>query len=688
MKYIIPIILILILLSNYVPAELNNSDNWDSYARIAGGFEDEELFAWDGTYHDPLEMSQNDWDDAMNSLASQGVNTVDLDLGLYYYETFMDPSTYITAIKKAAIAAHDAGLRIFTYQAGLELQTTDADKKDDTVYKTHPDWLQRGVDGEYAKYDSSFAFWIDKGDEDVWVTPLNMQWRTQYMNVISQLASTGIDAIYIDVPYFVDWTFSWGSFDTYMKSEFKSRTGMDAPTKDQFSMDNDNFRAWLNFRNDVIMEFLQDVKSEINNVNANTKLFVEVYGGYSQYGVINAADDENVVSVVDGVTHEFGLYDDDASSAYTTDNWLFHSAVLQIMRGIDNNKPTWMLQYGLTPDDSLTLAAATIAAGANFWETKAPGMLSSTGAESRKKIFDFIKENENYLYSGWKIEHPVLLYYSSTTKTVADALADPIVDSSSWDDATGEDYLNYFAGPHIQDLIGISMSLMRHKVPIQIVTKSTITDYLDYDTPLIIPSVSAISDAELNNIKKYNGKIITSGTVNVFDENGNTKNNDLLANYSFDNAIGIDILKKILNNHEYSQQEQDLIDVLTDQGYTSPITVDQSYKDTIILPYYNSNNHIIRIFNYKGVEKNNQIPDTINVNFSYNGKDFSVPVQRISLLDPSNNQIIRLNNSTVNESSNENLLYFPTYYVLVSVILISVLNKYKWIRNFNNIKYT
>ena len=87
------------------------------------------------------------------------------------YESFVDPRAKLDAIRAVAEKAHAAGNHAFVYIAGTECITANADKTPHTLAKEHPDWLQRKINGEPAIFGSGSAFWIAKGDEDVWITP-------------------------------------------------------------------------------------------------------------------------------------------------------------------------------------------------------------------------------------------------------------------------------------------------------------------------------------------------------------------------------------------------------------------------------------------------------------------------------------------------------------------------------------
>ena len=113
------------------------------------------------------------------------------------YESFLHPEEKLKAIREVADAAHHEGNYAFVYIAGTECITAHGDQATHTLAKDHPDWLQRKVTGEAAIFGGGTAFWIAKGDEDVWVSPYAAEWRKIYMERVRQIAATGIDGIYI-----------------------------------------------------------------------------------------------------------------------------------------------------------------------------------------------------------------------------------------------------------------------------------------------------------------------------------------------------------------------------------------------------------------------------------------------------------------------------------------------------------
>ena len=177
------------------------------------------------------------------------------------YESFLDPTEKLAAIRSVAQKTHEAGNKAFVYIAGTECITANADKAAHSVVKDHPDWLQRKINGEPAVFTGGAAFWIREGDEDVWISPYATPWRNIYMERVRQIAATGIDGIYVDIPYwmthFDGWEDTWASFDDFTVAAFRANTGLDA--RHDLKLGNfadPNFRKWIDFRIATFTDFM------------------------------------------------------------------------------------------------------------------------------------------------------------------------------------------------------------------------------------------------------------------------------------------------------------------------------------------------------------------------------------------------------------------------------------------------
>jgi hypothetical protein len=255
----------ILLLALSAPAARKTQQDWTNYVRI-------------GAYG----LRSDNTDQIVMDAEQNHVSGIEVDNDIPgRYESFVNPEEKLNAIRVLAAKAHAVGNHSFVYIAGTECITANADKTPHTVAKEHPDWLQRKITGEPAVFGGGTAFWIAKGDEDVWISPYAPEWRKIYMERVRQVAATGIDGIYIDIPYwmthFEGWEDSWASFDDYTVAAFKARTGLDAK-KDMKRGDfsDPNFRKWVTFRIDTITDFLRDIGSNAKSVNPDIKIIPEI----------------------------------------------------------------------------------------------------------------------------------------------------------------------------------------------------------------------------------------------------------------------------------------------------------------------------------------------------------------------------------------------------------------------------
>src|SRR5271169_4796804 len=345
------------------------------------------------------------------------------------YESFLSPEEKLKAIRAVAEKAHAAGNRAFVYIAGTECITANADKSAHTVAKDHPDWLQRKITGEPAVFGGGTAFWIAKGDEDVWITPYATEWRKTYMERVRQIAATGIDGIYVDIPYwmthFDGWEDSWASFDSYTLAAFQAQYGLDA-RKDVVLGDfsNAGFRKWVTFRINTFTEFMREIRQNARSVNPAIMVIPEIYPGIEPESVRVGADVYEMYGVVDAVAHEYEFGDGDhmASSRSQLD-WFLYQAGMLTFRAFAAGKATWILNYSWDGDKNVdareamkNLAMSQVIAGANFWDAPGHSMAGSNDKATRAEIFKWIEKNENVLYAPRLPLHPVGVYFSPKSR--------------------------------------------------------------------------------------------------------------------------------------------------------------------------------------------------------------------------------------------------------------------------------
>jgi len=416
------------------------------------------------------------------------------------YESFVDPREKLAAIREVAQRAHAAHNYAFVYIAGLECITAHADRTTHTLAKEHPDWLQRKLTGEPAVFGGGSAFWIAPGDEDVWISPYAKDWRKIYMRRVREIAATGIDGIYVDIPYwmthFEGWEESWASFDDYTVAAFRQSTGLDARHDLKLGDFSDpNFRKWIDFRIRTITDFMREIDQNAKAVNPAIKTIPEIYPGIEEEAVRVGADVYELYPVVDAIAHEyeFGGGNHMASSRTPLD-WLKYQVGMRAFRAFAEGKPTWILNYSwdgdpkIKPSDAMqNLAMSQVAAGANFWDAPGHVMAGSNDRAMRRRIFTWIAENQAEIYGERQPIQPVGIYFSPRTR-------------------------DYFAGQFLPEFQGWAILLMQQHEQWEVVTPRTLESFPG--KTLILPDVRVLDRSERAGLRKLlagGTKVIISG---------------------------------------------------------------------------------------------------------------------------------------------------------------------------------
>jgi hypothetical protein len=427
------------------------------------------------------------------------------------YESFVHPEEKLKAIHDVAEKAHAAGNRAFVYIAGTECITANADKTAHTLAKEHPDWLQRKITGEPAIFGGGTAFWIKKGDEDVWVSPYASAWRTTYMERVRQIAATGIDGIYVDIPYwmthFEGWEDTWASFDDYTVAAFRKETGLDAKKNIKLGdFSQPNFRKWVAFRIQTITDFLREIDQNAKSVNPAIKTIPEIYPGIEEEAVRVGADVYSLYPVVDAIAHEYEFGEGDhMASSRTPLDWFDYQVGMYSFRAFAQGKATWILNYSWDGDQKvdrrqamMNLAVSEVITGSNFWDAPGHSMAGSNDPPTRRRIFTWIKAHEDTLYHPRTTIAPIGVYFSPETR-------------------------NYYADEFLPSYRGVLILLMQRHLEFQIVTPRTIGEF--QGRTLILPDVRVMSEDERTWFHNYanGGKtlVITGENVTQLDPAAN-----------------------------------------------------------------------------------------------------------------------------------------------------------------------
>jgi len=455
------------------------------------------------------------------------------------YESFIRPAEKLAAIRAVAQEAHRVGNHAFVYIAGTECITAHGDQTAHTMAKDHPDWLQRKITGEPAIFGGGTAFWIKKGDEDVWISPYATEWRKIYMERVRQIAGTGIDGIYVDIPYwmthFEGWEDTWASFDDYTVAAFKQQTTLDAKHDLKLGDFSDpNFRKWVEFRIQTFTDFMHDIDQNAKSVNPKIKTIPEIYPGIEEEAVRVGADVYSLYPVVDAIAHEYE-FGDSGHMASERDplDWFRYQVGMHSFRAFAQGKPTWILNYSWDGnkkvdirESMMNLAMSQVMDGANFWDAPGHSMAGSNDLPTRNKIFSWIHEHEKIFYLPRAPIDPVGVYFSPATR-------------------------NFHAKDFIASYRGVLILLMQKHLEFQIVTPRTLGDF--QGQTLILPDVRILDGAEKTLLQKYVG----SGKTLIVTGEDATAIGGAENIVRFRKCPGAEYSTALKNNFEFANPDQE-----------------------------------------------------------------------------------------------------------------------------------
>jgi hypothetical protein len=309
------------------------------------------------------------------------------------------------------------------------------------------------------------------------------------MERVRQIAGTGIDGIYVDIPYwmthFDGWEDTWASFDDYTVGAFKKETGLDAKKDLKLGDFSDgNFRKWVDFRIRTFTDFMAEIDRNAKSVNPAIKTIPEIYPGIEKEAVRVGADVYSLYGVVDAIAHEYEFGEGDhMASARKPLDWFNYQVGMHSFRAFAQGKATWILNYSWDGDKKvdkreamLNLAASEVMTGSNFWDAPGHSMAGSNDRETRKRIFSWIKAHEDTFYKPRTAIAPVGVYFSPETR-------------------------NYFADEFISSYRGVLILLIQKHLEFQVVTPRTLAEFRG--RTLILPDVRVMSEVEKALVRKY-----------------------------------------------------------------------------------------------------------------------------------------------------------------------------------------
>lgn len=347
----------------------------------------------------------------VSAIAKDQATVLVADSGLTeLWKAYDKPEAYYKVIASAAAAAKAKGLRAAYYFPSFELRREKGAKRRGSLLKLAGPWAQHTLDGKpliKTKFGKQ-EFWNKDGDEALWVSPLS-PWRKVFIERMKQAVKRGAKTLFIDVPYFQAGKGFLTDGSSYAKAAFKKATGMELPkTIDSGDKAYQRFIWW---RHQVLREFFAELREAIREVDGEARLVVEEYPTYIDGATTKTGLDIGLFAgEVDAFAHEYSRKQFDKKPFSRADRVAIFST-LGLYRGLDDNKPTWVLSYAHDAKGSKINAALHLAQGASFWETKAPEMNDTTVSRRwRRKLFGWFAKHKGWFGSSTPLASVALLY--------------------------------------------------------------------------------------------------------------------------------------------------------------------------------------------------------------------------------------------------------------------------------------
>jgi hypothetical protein len=504
--------------------------DWMRVARVGGAAVDRE-------------DDEAEWIDMLERAVRNHVTVIEADSAMSDY---MDDEVFareIDMMRRFGALARARNLKVVWYYPSLEVITANGETLPNSMFKDHPDWVQKGLDeanpGQFAPnvFYGSKAFWVDPGAESAWMCHLS-PWRQLYLDRVKTIATTGIDGLWLDVPLFNDIVGRWACQHDLDRAKFKADTGMEMPRVQpgQITLDPTDpaFKAWVAWRHTEIDTFLKEVLSTAQAVNPDFNLVVETVT--MDY---NAALFEGLDGAFAGpLDHYWHVWEVDVLSDTNAmvngfaNDWDSLVAMYEFGRGADAGRAAWAFTYGYLPDDAEAVMMASVTAQVNPYELKSPEMTSTVGDDYRQRVFGWLRDNEDDLFRSQSAARVAILH-SSASRDYIDSIC-----TAAWDDgeACGVSLFDTWQRPdpnlawwsddpddsvhnarYLGEYRGIVKALSKSHVPFDVLPARLLTGAQAgaYDV-LVAPSLAALSDGEADVIRAFaqaGGTVVFTGAT-------------------------------------------------------------------------------------------------------------------------------------------------------------------------------
>ncbi|OED40962.1 hypothetical protein AB833_10735 [Chromatiales bacterium (ex Bugula neritina AB1)] len=304
-----------------------------------------------------------------------------------------------------------------------------------------------------------------------------------------------------------------------------------------------HFVPGFKWRHVNLANFIESVRTTATSINPDFAVIVENfpmdYMDATKAGLDATAfaSSENLVHVweTDSVSNTRAM------SWSTPEDFRNKIAMLKWGKGISRDNASLSFSYGYQPLDAGLSMAATVATNNVPFEAKTPDMILTVDEAFRTNWFGYVKDHTEALLSTPRTPN-VGIWYSAPTRDFQDfptggeygMFANTVAPTTDPDWWSTDSRDSVVSKPHLGGYRGLSGALINMNIPYKVVADpgdpATQINGLDI---LLLPSVSAISDASAEIIRQYiddGGVVLATGiTPGSMDEFGNPRASNVFA---------------------------------------------------------------------------------------------------------------------------------------------------------------
>ncbi len=473
-------------------------------------------------------MSDASLEESLARLAAQGVTVVEADSSLSDYLSEADFTAELAFIRRAVKIAHARGLRIVWYYPALEVITPDGGKGRHSIWREHPDWVQRNFDRKtFNRFVGSLVFWVEPTDESAWMCP-NSPFRDFFYGRVKRLAETGLDGLWLDVPLFNSIVGRWPCADSFCRLKFSQETGETMPRKLDFR--DRALRRWVAWRHKTLADFLRGAHDALRKVNPEARTVVEVVSCDHLINSVEGLDATTLDRDLDVVWELDAISDTTAMADASREDWKQMMVIYKFCAGASAERARWAFTYGFREHDAQLVMASALAAQVNPYETRIPQMALSVGQAYRARMFGWINEHSSAIFESTS-RAEVAVVYSPASRDYVDGARPGGFYLSPSAPNPGYHWVNTAATSlsrtrYLAEYRGWAAMLLEAHVPFDILTSNQVdAAALSRYRAVILPGADALSDAEHARLAGYarqGGTLIVTGpnagTMNEFGD--------------------------------------------------------------------------------------------------------------------------------------------------------------------------